>query len=484
MTVTIEILENGRVKETRELGDGTYTIGRDSSAGIVLDSKTVSKSHATLTIEKNTFRVADNGSANGVFCRGVKISEKTFKNAFEFELNPFTIRTAAAESETGETKTVLAASLDSLINRHIKIVFSVLIVLAMLFTLLTVYGPLKRKASDIFHQAHLNRGVLLSRYLAEINRTFLENGEHAWVRTTPVRGEDGVVYAFVVDGYGKIIAPHEKQGDFFNWDGLPQALKNARSMVGTGPGGERLIFSPVVFRNQVLGAAIIGFSDLDGMPAPGSGLGGGTIFLLLILFVLAVLISYVLTKNFLTPLRQLYEDIEIAIKEGRDHIDFSAPYAELDNLKRIVNRLLLRRAPDTSPPDAGRTVPAEPDVELPDHKMPPPLPPDEQKESPPVITEPEAAIDGPWCLVDPENYTLAGFSDTFARDLGLKACSTGMHIIEAFDGDIIVIVTQIIENPNGQAIETETGGKAYRVSGTIQNTDKPTVLIVFEEAGS
>jgi hypothetical protein len=485
MTATIEILENGRPLETRELADGSYVIGRDSSADIVLNGKTVSKSHATLIIDGNQIRIVDNGSANGIYSRSEKISDKTFKNAFQIELAPFSIRTKGMAQAAGESekKAAMAGAFGSLLNRNLKIVFSFVTVLAMLLCLVIVYSPLKRNADAIYRAAYLDRGVLLGRYLAEINRPFLETGEHAWIRTTPVRDEKGVAYAFVVDGYGKIIAPHEQQGDFFNWDGLPQALKDARPLVGSGPGGEHLIFSPVVFRNQVQGAAIIGFANLNGKPAPGAGLAGGTIFLLLLLFGLAVIISYFLTENFLTPLRLLYEDIEIAVKEGRDHIGFKAPYEELDNIKRIVNRLLLRKTGDPGQPETAGGTPAA-------KVIPPPEPapaaatPAGPKEPPPAPPGKGPSIEGPWCLVDKEDYTLMRFSDTFTRDLALKECRPGMHIIEAFDSEIILIVTQIIETPEGTTLELEAGGRQYMVSGTGQNTDKPSVLIVFEEKGS
>ena len=485
MTVTIEILENGRLKETRQMDDGSYTIGRDSSADIVLDSKTVSKNHATLIIDGEKTRIVDKGSSNGVFCRGEKITDKIFKGPFQVDLTPFSIRTKATEEAIGitEKKSAAVHSFGSLINRNIKIAYPVFIVLTLLLCLMVVYSPQKRKAQAIYRTAHLDRGILLSRYLAEMNRPFLETGEHAWIRTAPVKDENGVVYAFVVDGYGKIIAPHEQQGDFFNWDGLPQALKEARPLVGNGPGGEHLIFNPVVFRSQVQGAAILGFTNLNGKPAPDTGLGGGTIFLLLILFGSAAMISYLLAGNFLTPLRLLYEEIEIAVKEGRDHIGFEPPYEELNNIKRIVNRLLLRKTGDAGPSDLSVATP--PAKESPQPGPGPAGPPPAVNKAPtPEPLEKSAVPEGPWCLIDKEDYTLLRVSDSFTRDLGLKECRTGMHIIEAFDSEIILIVTQIIETPEDTVLDLEASGRKYRVSGTIRNADKPAVLIVFEEKGS
>lgn len=469
--------------------DGTYKIGRDPAADIVLDSKTISKSHATLVIDKDSFQVIDNGSSNGIYCREEKISAKEFKNAFQIELAPFTIRTAAAAKDepapAGKTA-VLPDAIGFFVNSNIRIALFAVIALGMLLTLLIVYIPLKSSAKSLSRQEHLKKGKILSRYLGEMNRPFLERADNTLVRTAPVQDEDGVLYAFVVDGRGRIMAPPELRGDFFNWDGLSKALTDARQIVDKGPRGENLIFSPITSQDQTLGAAIIGFSAEKDKSARGVGMGAAAVLLLLILFGLSLIVSYLLAKNFLTPLKLFHEEVEVAIKEGRDHIKFYAPYEELDNLKLIVNRLLLRKTADSSPPDPLKAEPSVKSSRLPENdpaQVKAKTNPAEKNQSRPVTDEHVAAPSGPWCLVDMESYTLAQFSDTFTRDLGLKECRKGMHIIEAFDSDIIVIVTQIIEKPDGKTLETDIAGKKYRVFRKNQNTDKASILIVFEEIG-
>ena len=54
-------------------------IGRKSTNDIVIDHKYVSSSHATLIMEKNTWKVIDNGSSNGTFVNGKRIEQCNLK---------------------------------------------------------------------------------------------------------------------------------------------------------------------------------------------------------------------------------------------------------------------------------------------------------------------------------------------------------------------------------------------------------------------
>lgn len=53
---------------------GSTTIGRDSSAGIVIDDPEASRRHASLSVEGDTITVEDLGSTNGTFVNGQRIS--------------------------------------------------------------------------------------------------------------------------------------------------------------------------------------------------------------------------------------------------------------------------------------------------------------------------------------------------------------------------------------------------------------------------
>ena len=55
----------------------TMTIGRDEASDIVLDNRTVSSTHATLTNEGGYFYITDNNSTNGIFVNDIRITTKS-----------------------------------------------------------------------------------------------------------------------------------------------------------------------------------------------------------------------------------------------------------------------------------------------------------------------------------------------------------------------------------------------------------------------
>ena len=136
------------------------------------------------------------------------------------------------------------------------------------------------------------------------------------IQTTQVRLEDGVIYAFVIDPDGRIIAPHEKQGDYVNWAGLSAAFAGAKLKVEDGKQNEKIIFYPVIQHNQTIGAAIVGFAFEKTSAGQPSGMGALVFFLIAILFVIGLMMSFLLTRAFLNPLKELYNEVEIAIKQG------------------------------------------------------------------------------------------------------------------------------------------------------------------------
>ena len=86
MTRTLHIIRDGRLESTIEPENGTYKIGRDPAADIVLADPAVSKNHATLVLDGEKAIITDNNSANGVFHKGEKITEYAFTDGFEFGL--------------------------------------------------------------------------------------------------------------------------------------------------------------------------------------------------------------------------------------------------------------------------------------------------------------------------------------------------------------------------------------------------------------
>lgn len=487
MNREIEILKNGRRLTSLSLGNGTFRIGRSASADIVLADGAVSKIHATLTIENETFVIKDSGSANGLFHHGKKFSEKSFDRHFEIDIRPFTVRTtsdqtAQSSDQAQRTKTRLGA----FAVNNIKISLFLLFFISFFLTLIFGYATLKNQTKAVQQREILKSGVLLARYLAEINRPFLEAGQNTRVRTAPVNLEEGVIYAFVVDDHGKILAPAEKQGNFVDWPGLSAAFAEGKLTIADGTQNEKIIFYPIFDQHQLLGASLIGFAYQQIAGSASAGLGGTLFLLAAVLCSLGLVMAWLLARAFLNPLRDLNESVEIAIKKGVAAIDYQAPYGELEKLQRTFDRLLMRSAgappSDSSgaPTPISKSQPATRAVESPPS---PSEKPALQNTTPfPVSMEKRLAeLTCPWCIVNREDYTLRRMSENFAPSFGTPECREGMHIIEALGSDIIAPVSQIIDAEDAPAATLTHGEKTSVLRRLTDPKDQTAVILVFED---
>lgn len=59
---------------------GSTTLGRDSGCGLAIDKRTLSRVHATISFQHDGFSIEDNGSTNGTFVNGRRITQKTRLN--------------------------------------------------------------------------------------------------------------------------------------------------------------------------------------------------------------------------------------------------------------------------------------------------------------------------------------------------------------------------------------------------------------------
>lgn len=487
MNKILHIIQDGRVISTPELTDGAYKIGRDPGADIVLADAAVSKNHAMLILAGDKITIKDNNSANGIFLKGKKISAHDFCGEFEFEIKPFIIKSADTGPLDVEGKPKkFAASIPGLRVTNIKASVFAIVIAVMLCTLLIGYLPLKQQVGAIHRREVLKNGIVLGRYLAEMNRPFLAEELHGQARISPIEKEDGVIYAFVVDAHGRIIAPREKQGDFFNWKGLAPALQGGRLTIDDGPRNEKIIFYPVTQGNRTLGAAIIGFAHARVAETTLPGFGAIGYVLLAVLLCISMGIAHLLVRGFLDPLRQLHEEMEIAIKEGRGRLDFSAPYPEIDSLKQTFERLLMRKATrfetgTPSPPaPAGGAASQKAGI----HDFATPLPGACAPSPGPgggSIVDRLNGVTAPWCIIDRENYTLCRFSNNFAQTFGASGFKEGMHVIEAFDTDMIQVVSQLMDTPDDKELTMDHPDGKHLLRRVSDPADPDHIALILEE---
>ena len=65
------------------------TIGRSASSSIFLDDVTVSRTHATISKQGNSFLLKDEGSLNGTYINNVSVTEHALVSGDEFQIGKF-----------------------------------------------------------------------------------------------------------------------------------------------------------------------------------------------------------------------------------------------------------------------------------------------------------------------------------------------------------------------------------------------------------
>jgi len=65
------------------------TVGRSASSSIFLDDITVSRTHATISKDGNSFVLKDAGSLNGTYINNISVTEHVLVSGDEFQIGKF-----------------------------------------------------------------------------------------------------------------------------------------------------------------------------------------------------------------------------------------------------------------------------------------------------------------------------------------------------------------------------------------------------------
>lgn len=88
----VDILKNGEVVLSKDLGEGNFKIGRAPECDLHLKSNSVSKQHALLVIKGGRAAIVDLGSANGVFVNGIMVKKQRVRPEDEIRIVDFVVK--------------------------------------------------------------------------------------------------------------------------------------------------------------------------------------------------------------------------------------------------------------------------------------------------------------------------------------------------------------------------------------------------------
>src|SRR5215469_4249345 len=95
------IAVSGPLKQTTfELGEGNFSIGRDSGNSVCLDSRAVSRRHCVIRHEQGSYEVEDLGSHNGTLVNGVAVTRRLLSHGDKITISDFTFVFSSEELDS------------------------------------------------------------------------------------------------------------------------------------------------------------------------------------------------------------------------------------------------------------------------------------------------------------------------------------------------------------------------------------------------
>lgn len=444
-----------------------YVAGRDPDCDIVLPSSLVSRKHTRLVVDSNDVLVEDADSSNGTYIEGNKISSQRVNGAAPISVGEYKLELTSNRTFRAAWSNRLGTLLTLFGNHPYQ--FSIMLVTAMvLFTIWSLHGPYESRVEKIRNESAKSHAMLVAQSLLTINESYWQKGVISNFKIAPFDSQDGVEQVYIVNQYAGVLAPQSSAYDILDDVELEQALTPpGHEVVITKPQGGGKIFLPVRRNDTVLGAVIVYFAppqEQEAIPLTKFGL------IILLLLLLAALAGYFMVTTFLRPWRQLAEEADVAVGEGKNLFSQKLPYPDLQRYKILYERLLLKLQNVES--DQAHLSSRNRQNEL-------------QQRSSSVVQMPlskTAAVnkDGYTCTLDRSSHHIIHCSTNFAQQFEIDP-SQSVHLLDAFKNheNLLTGVTKLLDDESGE-FSTTIRDQTFIVSSDLENDGA--LKIIFEQS--
>ena len=385
----IEVLQNGAPILTRELGDGTYKIGRASSCEIQLKSSQVSKQHALLVIKNGRAAIADLGSANGIFVNGILVKKQRVDFVFRFSSGapsglgapPPRMATAGnaafafqsqaatfavpgagmaeAPAELPPQERFLQLMDEKVLQPFYGVVktadwrwlLALIILLALLSSVLLSVLPVLEWGRGITRKEALQRAHTIANQVVRENyRVLSKENDEGRLTTQAAEAEKGVLNVLIVDPETKtILAPAKYLGRGIT-DGYSMiALKT----IAEGEEDEAevemtdnvwivaqpiRVYAPDTNENKLRAVVLLQFQVTTEISSIFQPMAGASLYA--ILFSLAAF--FLIFKMISRPISRMQQQLDSALKGDDVQVVAEAKMEELDQLATTINFAIAR----------------------------------------------------------------------------------------------------------------------------------------------
>ncbi|MFH1017566.1 MAG: FHA domain-containing protein [Pseudomonadota bacterium] len=362
----LRILSGEGEKGVVDLETGTYTIGRDESAEIKIDSRQVSRKHAQVIVEQDQVRLVDCGSANGTLVNGKAITALTIRDGDRiqvgdvvFEYHSKRVRSNPPPSQgEKDVYTVRRSSRGARIvpppgkqrmsSLPLRPLLSLLFAVGMGGVTLLVGMSFRSSIEARLTRESLHLGSALVRYLAEKNKEELRVGNELLLDAETVLKERGVREAYIINKKGRVLAPSAKLGqldnDLYTGEALNQTGDQVRLPSPPLADGTRIFVHPIQVYNdkqgmyQTVGVAKIVFSPRDAV-AGVSDLDRVILVVTMAAAAVGALLAWLLAAWLTRPLARLAESIHQR-RLGQPVRLPGTPFREWAHLFDAIERIL------------------------------------------------------------------------------------------------------------------------------------------------
>ncbi|MBI4405086.1 MAG: FHA domain-containing protein [Deltaproteobacteria bacterium] len=380
-----DIIHKGELVETRDLGPGSYKIGRSPDCDLQLKSAQISKQHALLVIKDNKAAIVDLGSSNGIFVNGILVKKHRFQAGDEIAIADYKIRLSspiktkhtapvspdmgnlapalyAEETAVPETPAVQMSVQERLVllsdqwlvkplyslmlSFDWRVLLAAVLVSAFVLTVLVSAWPVLRWGKHIATTESLARGrVILKQVVRDNHRILSKTGDFSLLTVESAEAEQGVLSCVIVDPKSStILAPtrlfNKTISDTYSQIAVRRILEGQEEDVSVETNaGTYLLAQPIAvyskeLNDRVLSAIVLAeFKPSNEVYSVYNSLAEA-----ILLAILLSLIGYfVIYKIFTYPILRLQEQLDAALKGENVNVSCEAKCPELQSLSTIIN---------------------------------------------------------------------------------------------------------------------------------------------------
>lgn len=235
-----------------------------------------------------------------------------------------------------------------------QVIFGFIGIYIVLVTLLSVV-PMNQITKESIQNESQRRAVTVARALASANERLIRSNDLSSFSTDMVIREEGIEDVYVISKDGMIVAPPERAGSAPRETGFARKVRGqpkefADSLIDgrIAAAVPVLVFDPELQQNTAKAHAIIIYN-------PGSlAFDDGRVFslfiqMLFLAFIIGGILFFFLYKLIEHPFRLLNNELDLALREGRDQAAIQFNFPVLQNLMTNINSLLARAAAGSAP---------------------------------------------------------------------------------------------------------------------------------------